>query len=308
VGDWTHARRRAWLLAGLVAFVVGVRAAGAQELEPRAYSPAPIGTSFLLAGFGRSEGGILFDPSLDIDHVEADLWITTLGAGHTFALAGRQARVLAVVPIASGDITGDVGSQSQRQDLVGLADPRFKFSIGLLGAPARSREEFTRASRGPVLGACVTVMAPWGQYDPTQLVNLGYNRWGIKPEIGLSVPRGRWTLDAYVGTWFFTVNDDYFPGQGRKHQDAVFTVQGHVNYALPRGQWISVNGTWFAGGETRIGRIVNPDLQRNTRFGVTWSLPVTAQQSLKFTYSTGTSTRRGSDFNTLNVTWQLVIL
>lgn len=300
-------RRRAWLLAGLVALLIAARAAGAQELEPRAYSPAPIGTSFLLAGFGRSEGGILFDPSLDIDHVEADLWITTLGAGHTFGLFGRQARVLAVVPIASGDIAGEVGTRPQQQDLVGLADPRLKFSIGLVGAPAQSREEFARSSRRrPVLGVSVTVMAPWGQYNPKQLVNLGYNRWGIKPEIGLSVPRGRWTLDAYVGAWFFTVNDDYFPGGGRKEQDAVFTVQGHVNYALPRGQWISVNGTWFAGGETRVGRIVNPDLQRNTRFGVTYSRPVTAKQSLKFTYSTGTSTRRGSDFNTLSVTWQLV--
>ena len=92
-----------------------------------------------------------------------------------------------------------------------------------------------------------------------------------------------------------------------KHQDAVFTVQSHVTRSLPRGQWLSVNGTWFAGGETRINRIVNPDLQRNTRFGLTWSLPVTAQQSLKFSYSTGTSTRRGSDFNTLTVTWQLVV-
>src|SRR5262245_43712474 len=235
-------RRRAWLVAGLVA--LAARVAGAQELEPRAYSPAPIGTSFLLAGFGRSEGGILFDPSLDIDHVEADLWITTLGAGYTFALAGRQARVLAVVPIASGDITGEVGTHPQRQGLAGLADPRVKLSIGLLGAPARSRAEFARARRTPILGASVTVMAPWGQYNPKQLVNLGYNRWGIKPEIGVSVPRGRWTFDAYVGTWLFTVNDDYFPGGGRKQQDAVFTVQSHVNHALPRGQWISVNGTW----------------------------------------------------------------
>ena len=39
-----------------------VRIAAAQELEARAYSPAPIGTTFLLGGFGRSEGGILFDP------------------------------------------------------------------------------------------------------------------------------------------------------------------------------------------------------------------------------------------------------
>jgi hypothetical protein len=48
-------------------------------------------------------------------------------------------------------------------------------------------------------------------------------------------------------------------------------------------------------------------LQRNTRLGITYSVPLAAQQSLKFVYSTGTSTGRGSDFNTFNVTWQLVM-
>jgi hypothetical protein len=33
---------------------------------------------------------------------------------------------------------------------------------------------------------------------------------------------------------------------------------------------------------------------------------VADQQSLKFVYSTGATTRRGSDFNTFSVTWQLV--
>jgi len=41
----------------------------AQELEPRAYSPAPIGTKFLIAGFGGSKGSILLDPSLDVSDV-----------------------------------------------------------------------------------------------------------------------------------------------------------------------------------------------------------------------------------------------
>jgi hypothetical protein len=86
----------AWI--GLPLLSAGL--AHAQELEPRAYTPSPIGTTFVLSGFGRSEGGILFDPSLDIANVEADLWIATPGFGYTFGLAGRQARLLAVFPIA----------------------------------------------------------------------------------------------------------------------------------------------------------------------------------------------------------------
>jgi hypothetical protein len=282
-------------------------AAVAQELEPRAYSPSPIGTTFVLGGFGKSEGGILFDPALDIDDVQADLWIATVGAGHTFGLVGRQARVLAVMPVAWGSVAGSVHAQVQRQDLAGLVDPRFKLSVGLMGAPALTLTQFASAPRRTALGAAVTVVPPWGQYTARQLVNLGYNRWAVKPEIGLSHPAGRWTLDASAGVWLFSTNRSYYPARAVKRQDPVLAIQGHVSYALPRRSWLAVNATWFAGGETRVDGVPNPDLQRNTRLGATLSVPIVGQQSIKFSYSTGTATRRGSDLNTFNATWQLVL-
>ena len=281
----------------------------AQELEPRAYSPAPIGTTFVLGGFGRSQGPILLDPSLDVDHVQGDLWIATTGSGHVFNLAGRQARVLAVVPIARGAIAGDVGGQAQRQDLVGLTDPRFKLSIGLRGAPAMRLAEFSRARpRAVVVGASITVVPPWGQYQATQLVNLGYNRWAVKPEVGVSRQVGHWTFEGYAGVWFFRTNPAYYPGDARKRQEPVGAWQTHVAYALPRRTWIAFNGTSFGGGQTRVDDVKNPDLQRNSRLGATVSVPISSRQSLKFVCSTGATTRRGSDFNTFNVTWQLTML
>jgi hypothetical protein len=279
----------------------------AQELEPRAFSPSPVGTTFVLGGLGRSEGGILFDPALDIDNVQADLWIATFGAGRTFALAGRQAKLLAVVPIAWGSVAGTVHDQAQRQDLAGLVDPRFKLSVGLVGAPALTLAEFARAPRRTAVGVGITVVPPWGQYTSRQLVNLGYNRWALKPEAGISHPVGRWTLDASAGVWLFTTNDSYYPARAVKRQEPVVALQGHASYSLPRRSWLAVNATWFAGGETRVDRVLNPDLQRNVRAGVTLSIPIVGQQSVKLSYSTGTTTRRGSDFNTFNATWQLVM-
>jgi hypothetical protein len=73
-----------------------------------------------------------------------------------------------------------------------------------LGAPALSRDEFEHAPRGPIVAAHLSIMAPLGEYDATSLVNLGYNRWSVKPEIGLSHSFGRWTVDGSVGTWLFT--------------------------------------------------------------------------------------------------------
>src|SRR5262245_42129149 len=94
--------------------------AHAQELEPRSFAPAPIGTTIVLASGGGSKGDIVFDPSLDLDDVNADLTIVTTGLGYTFSLAGRQTRVVAVLPAAWGHVSGDVHQTPQRQNVAGL--------------------------------------------------------------------------------------------------------------------------------------------------------------------------------------------
>ena len=84
-----HRDRRGW--AGGAASVLGLLllafSADAQELEPRAFSPSPVGTTFVLGGFGRSRGAFCSIPALDIDNVQADLWVATVGAGRKFGLA-----------------------------------------------------------------------------------------------------------------------------------------------------------------------------------------------------------------------------
>ena len=45
--------------------------AGAQDMEPRAYSNTPIGMNFLIVGYGYTDGGLYFDPSLPITDAHA---------------------------------------------------------------------------------------------------------------------------------------------------------------------------------------------------------------------------------------------
>jgi hypothetical protein len=294
-------------VAAVIALLTSAGTLRAQELEPRAYAPSPVGTTFVLGGVGQSAGAILFDQSLDILNVQANLWISTVGIGRTFDLAGRQARVLAVFPVAWGAIEGEVHQQPKRQDLAGLVDPRLKLTVGFAGAPALELAEFARAPRRTTVGASVTVVPPLGRYDSSQVVNLGYNRWAIKPEVGVSRPVGRWSIEGYAGVWFFTTNRAYYPERSVRRQDPVLALQAHATYTLPYRTWLAVDGTWFVGGDTRVDGALSPDHQRNSRIGATFSLPIVGQQSVKFTYSTGTTTRRGTDFDTFNVTWQLVI-
>jgi hypothetical protein len=287
--------------------VVGVGIASAQELEARAFSPAPIGTKIFVGGIGGQQGSILFDPSLDIHDVEGGLTVGIAGVGYTFAVGGKQARVLGVFPMAWGRIDGRIGPNPQQQNLGGLVDPRIKFSIGLRGAPALTRAQFARAPRKTIVGASVTVMPPLGDYHPDRLVNLGYNRWGFKPELGIARTIQKWTLEGSVGAWLFTTNTRYFPGLSKKEQEPVGSFQVHAGYALPRRSWLAFDATGFAGGQSRVNGVINPDRQRNSRGGATLSIATFNNQSLKVTYSTGSTTQRGTDFDTINVTWQAVV-
>ena len=303
----TAARVLASVLACLISALCSAARLSAQELEPRAYSPSPTGTTFFVVSGTRSSGGVFTDPSAPITDVSAEVGLLGLAAGHSFALLGKSAQLLGVLPIAWGQASGSIGEDRREVSRRGLADPRVRFSLILAGSPPMTPSEFARRRRGPIVGTSVTIVPPVGQYDRTKLVNLGSNRWSVKPEVGLSVPAGRWTIDTYAGVWMFSDNDAYFPGSGRREQDPVVALQGHVSYALGRRAWIAVNATWYGGGKTAVdgARLTSP--YRNARVGATWAVPVGARQSLKIAYSAGATTRVGADFRTLTGAWQIVL-
>ena len=144
---------------------------------------------------------------------------------------------------------------------------------------------------------------PLGQYDSDKLVNLGTNRWSVKPEIGISKVWGPLTLEAAAGVTFYTTNDDFFGGK-RREQEPLYSIQGHLIYNSGAGVWGGVNGTYYTGGRTTTDGVQDDNFQGNTRLGLTFSLPVNRHNSIKFYASTGVSTRTGSDFDAAGIAWQ----
>jgi len=150
----------------------------------------------------------------------------------------------------------------------------------------------------------MTVSAPSGQYDPVKLVNVGTNRWALKPELGISYPVKKFDIDVYGGVWIFTNNADFFPGSRLRQQDPVTAIQGHISYTFRPQLWLAVDTTWYYGGAASVDNAPSSISQNNTRAGLTMSLPLVKRQSVKLAYSTGTTARHGADFNTLSVAWQ----
>ena len=293
----------AWLVLLLLA--AGAAALPAQQLEPRAYSPSPIGTNFFGVGYSYMHGGVSMDPSVPIENVNAGINAVVPYYGRAFGLLGRLASVSVGVPYAWGTVTGDVMEVSQSARRSGFGDPQLRFAVNLIGGPALTPQQFRTRTPETTLGFSLTVTCPFGEYFPSKLINIGTNRWALKPELGLSHPSGKWTFEAYAGVWFFTENSDFFGGQVRT-QKPLASYQAHVIYNFNPRMWAAFDLTYYRGGQTTRDGQLKDDRQDNSRGGFTFALPLTPHQSLKFAWANGVTARIGSKFQTIGVGWQYV--
>jgi hypothetical protein len=280
----------------------------AQDMEPRAYSASPVGANFLVTSYSWSSGSVVFDPTLPVSDVHADVEGLVVAVGHSFNLFGKLAIATAALPYALVDATGKLQEQAAEVQRSGLADAQVRLSVNLRGNPAMSPREFASYKRRTIVGASLTVTAPAGQYYDTKLINIGTNRWSFKPELGVSVPIGRWDLDGYVGVWLYTSNSDFYPGGASRTQDAVSTVQGHASYTIRPRLWVAADGTWYHGGSARVDDGDPSTSLNNSRLGVTLSFPVGNRYSAKVAYASGIVARTGTNFSTVALAWQVLWL
>lgn len=124
-----------WALIFLAVLVMTVSRAHAQDLEPRAYSNAPVGLNFLLAGYTYSQGGLSMDPALPIQDADIDIRTMTLAYVHTLDLWGMSGKFSILAPYACASGSATFAGEPKERDICGFADPRFKLTINLYGAP-----------------------------------------------------------------------------------------------------------------------------------------------------------------------------
>ncbi len=285
--------------------VLGTARAGAQSLEPRAYSPNPTGANFAIANYGYQTGAVVFDASLPFTDVTAKLNAGTLGYVRTFSLFGRSANAALAVPYVWGSVEGEVNEEQRRITRSGFADLQSRLTVNLLGGPALTPKEFAATPPKTALGFTLVTVAPTGEYMPDKLINIGANRWAFKTELGLSQPLGKWAFEAYAGGWFFTANNDFFGGQVRT-QKPIWAFQGHVSYTFRPRLWLAASATYYTGGETSLDGQHRADLQENVRVSLTGSVPLGRQQSLKLFWAKGATTRIGANFTTYSVSYQIL--
>ncbi len=288
------------LLAGFF-IVVSTRFTGALELEPGFYRNAPAGLNALHLSYRYSSGNILIDDSsVEVDDAKAHLHMAALGYAHYFGLFQKMARADALVPVAWGHFEGNVNGQFLTRDPHGLGDPLFRFTVNLAGAPALDRDAFQSYHQRTIWGLSLVISAPFGQYDADRLINLGSNRWGFRPETGLSQVWGNWCVEGAAGAWVYTPNHDYFHGS-KLTQKPIGYMKGDVIYNFDNRLWLAANYGFASGGRTSVNGVEKADLQSNHRIGGNVSMPIGKRDRVILAYFKGLVTRVGANFQTVTL-------
>jgi hypothetical protein len=286
----------------VMALVGAALSCEAQDLEPRAYSNTPVGMNFLIAGYAYTFGDVTFDASTPIKDAKLTAHSAYLAYAHAFGVWGRSAKLDLVLPYAWVSGSADVAGQPRDRYTNGFGDARVRFSALLYGGPALTLAEFADYKPDLIVGASLAVTLPTGHYDSDKLVNIGTNRWSVKPELGISQTFGPVTLELEPSVTFYTDNNDFLGGK-KLEKAPLYAVQGHVIYHTRFGLWAAVDATYYGGGRTTIDGVQGEEPQ-NLRVGATLAIPIARQHSVKLYASTGAIARVGGNFTTAGIAWQ----
>jgi hypothetical protein len=228
-----------------------------------------------------------FDPSHRVTSgANFDATIAMAGYAHTFTLLDRSAMAAVILPM--GRISGEVttGVISAMQSANGFGDPMLEFNINLIGPQAqKALPDVLRYEPGFSVDLLADLALPVGEYNSSQQLNIGQNRWygrlgmPVIWQLGPWVPGRRTTLEFLPAVWLFGTNDD-FVGQTLK-TDPMFQVDAHLSRDFTERAWGSLDLAWYSGGQSSVNGMAGKKLD-NLGFGLTLGYQI--NENLNFTF------------------------
>lgn len=274
-----------------------------QELEPRSLTNIPVGMNFTAAGYAWTTGNIVLDPVLPIEDLNATVHGFVAAYLRSINVFGKSGKIDAVIPYATGHWSGLVNQQFEETSRSGFGDPRIRFSVNLVGAPALSLEEYKDYRQKTIAGISMQIILPIGQYFPDRLINLGSNRFTFRPQAGVSHRVGKWYFEGYAGLWLFTLNKDFYGGNELK-QNPIVTGKIHVIRSFSKGIWMSVNAGYANGGITYVSGDQSESHISTFRLGGTLAIPLGRHHTIKVIGFTTIRMDKGSDYELLSFFYQ----
>ena len=217
-----------------------------------------------------------------------DATLAMMGYAQTFALWDRAAMAAIIFPM--GRISGDVTASGKTvsQSASGFGDPMLEFNLNLLGPKAQKNiPDALRYQPGFSVDLIADLALPIGEYDSSQPLNIGQNRWygrlgfPVIWQLGAWVPGRRTTLELMPVVWLFGDNDDYV-GQTME-TDPLYELEAHLTRDLSAHFWASLDFAWYSGAQATVDGVKGSKLD-NLGFGLTIGYQLSDTLGLTFGY------------------------
>jgi len=282
----------------------------AQEIEPRRWTPLPLGTQVVGVGYGHSFGDVAFDPALQIEGAQAQ--INTVGASYVvpFNAFGKLARFDTLLPYQTGRWEGLLQGNPASTERSGLGDPQFRLSLNIAGTPAMDgatmRKHLATQPVNTQVGIALAVSVPLGQYDKTRLLNLGRNRYTVQPQFGILHNRGLWSYELTGSAFVFTDNKAFYNGNTFS-QKTLLGLQAHIIRRFNTGHWLSASYGQGLGGESSVNGVASDDDTENRAYALSLGIPLAKKQSIKVVFIHSETHRyTGADLQTVALAWSIL--
>jgi len=202
-----------------------------------------------------------FDPAHSVlAGANVDATLVLAGYVRTFTLFNRSAMVAGIFPMGRITGGGTVKGKSFDQSTSGFGDPMLEFDLNIIGPraqknlvdPLRYEPKFS-------VDVLADLAFPIGEYNSSQPLNLGQNRWygrvgaPIIWQLGPWVPGRRTTLEFLPAVWWFGTNDNYVGGTMKT--DPMFQLDAHLTRDLTEHFWAALDGAWYTGGKATINGV-----------------------------------------------------
>ena len=306
MSDTSSSRTRAGWLALALASVLVIGALwpsqASAQVPPRFYWKTLSGANAVPLIVNSMTGNTNpFDPShLVTAGADFEGTLALAGYARTFTLFDRAAMGAVLLPMGrlSGEVTTPTGSAAQAS-VSGFGDPTLEFDINLIGPKAqKSIPDAIRYEPGFSLDVLADLAIPIGEYDSSQPLNIGQNRWygrigfPIVWQLGAWVPGQRTTLEFLPAVWLFGDNTDYV---GKTMEtDPLFQIDAHLTRDFTANLWGSLDAAWYNGAKATIDG-VEGDKLNNYGFGLTLGYQINRNIGLTFSYKSTTSDQRPDD-------------
>jgi len=239
-----------------------------------------------------------FDPAhIVTPGASVDATVAMTGYARTFTLLDRSAMAAIILPMGrvSGDIT--VRGKSFNQSANGFGDPMLEFNYNLVGPKAQQNlPDVLRYEPGFSVDLLADLALPIGNYDSSQPLNLGQNRWygrlgaPVIWQLGPWVPGQRTTLELLPAVWLFGNNNDYV-GQTLK-TDPLFQLDAHLTRDFTERFWGALDASWYNGGKASINGVEGTKLNN---WGVGLTLGYQVNDNLNLTVGYKSTLNSSSD-------------